>query len=328
MPKERVLELLKNKPGEYVSGEYISDILGVSRAAVWKDIKALREESYHIESLTRKGYRLCHCPDTLSLPAILSSLQDAKREEYKDKIIILDCIDSTNNYAKKLAMEGAADKTVIIAREQTKGRGRMGRSFESLKDKGLYMSLILYPDIFPDKPMSLTAYAAVIISKAIEKACGIVADIKWINDLLINDKKIAGILTEISIEGETGKIEYLILGIGINVSWKKSEIIPQIRNTASSIKEETGKVVSLNELAANIINETDNLRDAWIFGNDDYRDYFISHCSTIGKEVISKPENLTVTAKGIDDDFALIVEYADGRTEKKRSGEIVMGTKS
>lgn len=328
MPKEKVLELLNKASGEYVSGEHISEILGVSRAAVWKDIKALREENYRIESVTRKGYRLCNLPNTISLAAILASLSPQKRDEYKEKIIILDKVDSTNNYAKKIAMEGADDKTVIIAKEQTKGRGRMGRTFESIKDKGLYMSIILRPDIFPDKAMSLTAYSAVIISKALEKTSGIRADIKWINDILLNGKKIAGILTEMSIEGESGKLEYVVLGTGINVLFEKREMSEKLRETASSIKAETGKTISLNMLAANIINEIDDLCNAWKYGNDDYRHYFASHCVTIGRQLISLPDSKTGIAKGISEDFSLIIEYEDGSTETKRNGEVKMGIKS
>ena len=318
MPKDRVLELLLNAKGEYISGEYISEQLSVSRAAVCKDIKSIKDMGYTVEAVTNRGYRLVSECETLSLP----SLKSIVAENYQDRIVILDSIDSTNTYAKHMAMEGAPSGTIIIAREQTGGRGRRGKNFSSVKDVGLYLSAILRPDVLPTDAVTLTAYAAVAMRNAIEKCCGIAPEIKWINDLVMNKKKIAGILTEMSIEGESGKVDYIVLGIGINALQEQNSFPDEIQEIATSIYAATGKKLSLNSLAASVINELDDMLDAWKTKRPDYYETFSSSCISLKAPLLVGAEKRPAKAIGLDKEYGLIVEFEDGSTATQSAGEV------
>lgn len=310
MPKEKVLELLLKNEQNYISGELISKELNVSRAAVCKDVKLLRAEGYEIESVTKRGYKLCRDRNILSSLSIKNKLND---ERLGNNIIILDSITSTNTYTKMLAMDGAPEYTIVLAREQTGGRGRMGHSFESVRDKGIYMSVILRPQA--KHTFSLTAYAAVALSKAIENVTQITPDIKWVNDLFLNGRKIAGILTEVSIEAESSNIEYVVLGFGLNVLNNPDDFDNNLQDIATSLYAATGRSFSLNELATAIINELPQLASAWAARDPEYLEYFKAHCITTGNSFTLKSTNTTVKAIDIDEDFRLIIEYDNGKRE-------------
>lgn len=319
--KEQVLALLTAQAGEYISGEAMSARLGVSRAAVWKAIAALRDDGCEIEAAPRRGYRLLSPPDRLTAGAILPHLRtDALRE----RLICLDTVDSTNNYAKALAMNGGADGTAIVADEQTGGRGRLGRSFVSPKGKGIYLTLLYRPDIPPSRAINLTAYAAVAVCDGIEAAAGVRPGIKWPNDIVLGGKKLCGILTEMAVEGETGALQYVITGIGMNINHAPEDFPPDVRAVATSLAQELGRPVARGPLCAAVINAFDDMHAAWLRGGGDLRDRYRYGCLTLGKPVrlLRGGTAEEAFAEALDDELGLIVRHPDGRRETVTAGEV------
>ena len=213
--KEKLLELLEENREEYLSGEELAGTLAVSRAAVWKAVKSLQQEGYPIDAVTNRGYRLSRGGDRLSAPGIRKYLKGACREL---PITVVEETQSTNTALRALAEAGAPEGTVYIAQSQTGGRGRMGRSFFSPAGTGLYLSLLLRPTTWePARAAQLTAAAAAAMCEAIREVTGKEPGIKWVNDLLLDGKKVCGILTEASFSMESGVLEYAVLGLGVNV---------------------------------------------------------------------------------------------------------------
>lgn len=236
------------------------------------------------------------------------------------KIILLEEIDSTNNYAKKLALNGEPAGTVIIADSQTSGKGRLGRSFFSPKGTSIYMSIILHPKIDPEKSVLITPAAAVAAARAIDKICGIDTKIKWVNDLYLNGKKICGILTESSLNS-MGKLNFAVIGIGVNVRSIKHLFPKELLDTASSIEDETGLKISLEALAAQIIKELDIIMPS--IYNGEFIDEYRKRMCIIGWDVEVEKSGVKSLAKavGISDSGGLIVEYNNGSRETVTSGE-------
>ncbi|GMG97438.1 biotin--[acetyl-CoA-carboxylase] ligase [Tepidimicrobium xylanilyticum] len=317
--KKSILSALKRKSDLFVSGESISNELGISRTAVWKHIKALREEGYDIESVHKKGYRLLSCPDILTLEEI---------EEYLTtdfigrNVYYFDSLSSTNNKAKEMALK-EKEGTIIIAEEQIKGRGRLGRNWVSPKGKGIWMSIILKPDMIPSEVAKLTLIGAAAINRGLE-ATGINSYIKWPNDILIEDKKVCGILTEMSCE--LNMINYVIMGIGINVNLDKEDFNEELKDKATSLKLVTGKKIDRKRLIGNILNHLENLYIPFKERGDISKTIRISREKSIliGKEirVITGDKELIGKALSIDDEGQLVVEFKDGRVEKVFSGEV------
>ena len=216
MGKEAVLRLLRESGGAYVSGEEISAALGVTRAAVWKAVDALRRDGCEIESRKSMGYRLAGVSDSLSETAIRARL--GATERVGRTLRCLARVDSTNDYVKRLAANGAPDGAVAVADEQTGGKGRRGRSFASPAGKGVYLSVLLRPDVAPRRLLPLTGFAAVAVCDAVERVARVRPRIKWTNDLVLGGKKLCGILTELSVEGESGALQYAVVGVGVNVA--------------------------------------------------------------------------------------------------------------
>lgn len=321
MSKQKVLSLLTEAQGAYLSGERMSEKLGISRAAVWKAIEGLRQEGYEIDSVTRKGYRLVASPNRLTEGEILPHLNSDYAREH---LICLEQVDSTNTYAKKLAMEGGEDRTAIVANEQTGGRGRLGRSFQSPRDAGIYLTLLYRPKIPPMEAVNLTAYVAVAVCEGIEAACGVKPGIKWTNDIVLGGKKLAGILTEMSVEGESGQLQYLVTGIGVNVCQKEEDFPEELREIATSLTIETGQQVSRGRLAAELINSLERMYETWLQGGGDYWERYRENCLTLGKEVrlIRRGGEEPAVAEDLDREFGLIVRHPDGRRETVTSGEV------
>ena len=214
MTKYKILEILRNREGEYISGEILSEQLNISRTAVWKGIHSLKEKGYKIEGINNKGYRFLEdAADNISKYEIEKKLADNK---LWNNVYCFETIDSTNNYAKK-DIEKLFHGDIIIADEQLKGRGRMDKVFYSPKESGIYMTFILKENIFPDSIKLLSLGISNAVCRAIEEETGIIPELTW-NDIRVGEKKVCGILTEYSVEVETGKAEYLIVGIGINVN--------------------------------------------------------------------------------------------------------------
>ncbi len=240
--------------------------------------------------------------------------------ENNKKIILLDEVNSTNTYAKEIARRGEASGTVVIANAQTDGKGRLGRSFFSPVGTSIYMSIILRPNTEPEKVSLLTSCAAVATARAADKICGIDTKIKWVNDLFLNGKKFCGILTE-SVLNSTGKPDFAVVGIGVNVKSIKKAFPQKLLETATSIEDETGKSFSREAIAAQIIKEMDILIPNFDKGGfvEEYRRRMcIIGCRTavtmLGKERIGK-------AVGINDNAGLIVQFEDGSSEIVTSGE-------
>ena len=226
MSREKVLSLLLEQGDRYVSGEAMSRALGISRAAVWKAIEALRQEGYVIRSAPNRGYRLENAPDRVREGELSGPLAGCRVGGH---LLCLETIDSTNTEAKRQAMAGAPDGLVIVSEEQTGGRGRRGRSFQSPKGKGLYLTALLRPRLDPSQVADITAWVAVAVCDGIEAACGVRPQIKWTNDLVLNGKKLCGILTELGLESESNDLDYLITGIGINVNHTPEDFDSEVR---------------------------------------------------------------------------------------------------
>ncbi|MCR4901418.1 MAG: biotin--[acetyl-CoA-carboxylase] ligase [Butyrivibrio sp.] len=322
MTKDKVLAVLKNN-NDYVSGESISGELGLSRMAISTAVKSLRQDGYEIESVTKKGYKLLKAPDKLTIGELLAYVDKNRIERVK----CLDSTESTNKLLQSMAMEGAKDGQVVIANEQTKGRGRLGRTFNSPKDGGIYFSYLMKPqNRSPQDATCLTAWTAVAISDAIEEVCGITPGIKWVNDLVLNKKKICGILTEMSIESESGMISSIIIGIGVNVNELTTDFPEEIQNIASSIRIETGKVFSRSRIAAAMIKHMDILNQNWPDSKDKYLEKYIQKSVTVGQDVSVSFSGEDVPrhayAETINSDYTLQVKYEDGTTEAVSSGDV------
>lgn len=316
--KEELLKLLRSRDG-FLSGQAICDSLGVSRTAVWKWVNQLKEEGYEIESVTRKGYRLLSSPDRMTKEEVDRSLTTRMIGR---SYIYMEEVDSTNEEVKRLAAKGAPHGTVVAADMQTKGKGRRGRSWSSPKGDSVYMSLLLRPEMETIHASMLTLVIALSAAQAVEEVTGYPCQIKWPNDIVCNNKKICGILTEMSAEMEC--IHYVVIGIGINVN---TEGFPEeIASMATSLKLETGQRINRADLAAAVLNHFEKNYEAFMKQSslapltDAYNDKLIN----IGRQVkiISRGEEMVRISKGIDADGALIVCDEKGRTEKIISGEV------
>lgn len=324
MSRQTVLALLRAREGEFLSGEALSEELGLSRTAVWKAVDALRRKGYTIEARTGLGYRLAAAPNALTEVEIRRFLPPT--EVVGRTLCCLDEVDSTNTYVRRLAMEGGADGTVVTANCQTAGRGRMDRDFQSPRDQGIYLTALLRPDLPPERLLPVTALAGVAVCHAVEQVCGVRPQLKWPNDPVLNGKKLCGILTELSLEGETGRVQHLALGIGLNVLQTESDFSPEVRRIATSLSQELGRPVSRPALAAALIAELDRLYTALRQGETaDYLACYRRDCVNLGKTVRllrSEEEGEAVQAVDVDESFGLVVEHADGSRETIRSGEV------
>jgi len=327
MLERRVLEILKQNNESYVSGESLSEILGVTRTSIWKYINSLKEAGYNIESVTRKGYRLIDSGDLLNEFEVSNGL---KSTLIGNKIVYINEVDSTNFYARKIASEGAQDGTVVIADAQTAGRGRLGRSWSSMAGKGIWMSLVLRPQISPQDIQIITLGASVAVVKAIYEATGIKTGIKWPNDIVHQGKKLCGILTEMNSEVEM--VNFLILGIGINVNHTASDFPEEIRHVATSLvlcsderDKKDVKLFTRSDIIKKLLYELEQIYNKIKKGAvkdiiDDWKQY----SATLGKKVrvMYKNETYTGTALDIREDGRLVVQCDDGYTRDVYSGEV------
>lgn len=323
MSRERVLTCLR-ECGDYVSGEALSRRLGLSRAAVWKAVDALRKEGYVIEARTGLGYRLADTPDALTEPEIRSRL--GHTVTVGRNLLCQAEVDSTNTWAKRLALEGAEDGTVVVADCQTGGRGRLGRSFQSPAGKGVYLTALLRPSLAPEILLPVTALCAVAVCDAVEEVCSLRPGIKWTNDLVLGGRKLCGILTELSLEAETGQVQYLVLGIGVNVLHRPEDFSEDVAQVATSLAMELGHPVSRPALAAAEIRALDRLYGDLESGDlAPWLEASRRDCVTLGHTVqILSPDGRreTVEALDVDEQFGLVVRRQDGTKDIIRSGEV------
>lgn len=328
--KTKILSILK-KNNDFVSGQMLCDTLGVSRTAVWKVINQLKKDGYVIESVTNKGYRLIDNPDLITESEIKSHLKYEKDGVTLcgaiKEIVYYDEIDSTNNEAKRQAEKGEVkDGTLFVAECQTGGRGRRGRNWVSPPGSGIWMSLFLKPDISPASASMLTIVAAMAVTESvgkIVKELGEKADckIKWPNDLVLNGKKICGILTEMS--AEVDYIHFVVIGIGINVN--TTDFDDEIKAMASSIYKETGAKVSRSQIIAYFSESFERYYKTFVKSGDlsglveAYNEMLINKDKEV-KAIFADAE-LTGVAKGINGLGELIIETKEGE-RIVRSGEV------
>lgn len=315
--KSSVLAIFEQNRGESISGEYIAKALGISRNSVWKTVKVLREEGYKIDASTKNGYILSVDNDIISVQSVLKYLN------FPLDIVVLDKVNSTNNYAKRLATEGKREGTVVIARHQSDGKGRKGRNFYSPDQTGIYMSIILRPTLSAEKSVVITTCAAASVAKAIEKISGKETKIKWVNDIFLNDKKVSGILTEAALQIETSRLQYVILGIGVNVLEPSSGFPQEISEIAGAVfNEETAVSDVKSKLAAEILNNFFEIYKNIL--SPDILEEYKKRSLITGKEilVVKEEEAIEATALEITDNYGLKVKYSDGRLEELISGEV------
>ena len=319
MTKYEVLTILI-KEKEYISGEIISKKLGISRAAVNTAVKALKNDGYDIQAFTNKGYKLMNYPDKLNIGELMAFI-DGERIA---NVICLEDIDSTNEEVKRLAAKGAEAGLAVISNHQSKGKGRKGRGFVSPFDKGIYLSYLLKPETVPENISEITAWTAVAMCKAISNICQIKPDIKWINDLLVENRKICGILTEMSVEAESMRVQYIVIGIGINANHVIEDFPEELKESAGSIFLKTGEIVNRAKLAAEMIKELDQLVLDWPKNKEEYISYYRKYCDTIGSDIyyFTGDDKVEARAIGIDENFGLIVKLHDGEEKVLSSGEV------
>lgn len=318
--KQEIIKLLKKNANSFISGQYISNSLGVSRTAIWKYINQLKEDGYDIESVSNKGYKLVASPDLLTFEEIEPYLNT----KYMGRSILhFDSINSTNSQAKNTAESAGNDGSVVIAEEQTSGRGRLGRSWVSPKYKGVWMSIILKPNLNPMEAVKLTQIAAAAVVEATSQL-NIETLVKWPNDIVINHKKASGILTEMN--AELTRINYIIVGIGINVNAEESDFPEDIKEIATSLKIEAKQFVNRQKLVGSILNNFEKLYEEFIESGDIAASIDIcrNKSAIIGKDIyiISKAGKIEAKALDIDEDGRLLVQYQDGKKEYVISGEV------
>lgn len=302
--RNEILDYFRKADGNFVSGQQISKDLHVSRTAIWKHINVLKERGYIFESSTRKGYRLIYAPNLLTPLEIDSALHT---ETFGRHVVYLESTQSTNEEAKKIAREGAEEGTIVVAEEQITGQGRLARGFYSPFAKGIWFSLILRPKFFPMEASKCTLLAAVGVCRGIRRMGLVDAGIKWPNDILVHGKKLVGILTLMSASME--KIDYIIMGIGINTGIKKNEFPEDFREGATSFLNE-GINVSRKDLLAAILGELEKEYSiAQDEGFDKVLDDWRALSVTLGQEVrvIFGDDSYTGKAVDIDRDGCLLV---------------------
>lgn len=312
MTSENLLEFL-SQSGGFVSGEKIAEQLKVSRNCVWKCVKELRKQGYNIESVPNKGYRLVDTGNNFSA-AVISGLLNKKAD-----IQCLSSVTSTNAVLKEAYAKGEADEfSVVIADRQTEGRGRRGKSFFSPPGSGLYMSILLKPRFKATEAYLITAAAAVAVCRAIEKCnLKVKPEIKWVNDVYISGKKVCGILTEASVDFESGNPEYAILGIGINLFTDKNDFPQELENIAGSVFDQKISDNLRNNFAAAVLNEFFDIYDD---KETKFIEEYKARSLLTGKRVTSLMGDGTV--EGITDRAELILKKDDGEIVLLSAGEV------
>ncbi len=315
--KDKIIERLYLEKG-FVSGEVISNEYGLSRTAIWKYVKSLREEGYEIESRTKKGYMLVSIPDNINYKQIQ---KDLKTSIIGKEIFYYDSLESTNTKAKEIALQ-INEGALVVADEQTAGKGRLGRKWTSPKNKGLYMSVILKPKTNPANIARLTLLGAAAINLALLDI-GIKSEIKWPNDIVINGKKVAGVLTEMN--SELGTINYIVLGIGINVNIDLDQIPEELKEKATSLRIIKGEDIDRRELFVRLFTRIDELYKEFLQTGEIERaiQICIDNSAVIGKEIVvhQGEDKRQGRAIEINKKGELLVEFETG-VENLFSGEI------
>lgn len=314
-----ILSLFHQLQG-FISGELLSRELAVSRTAVWKHMKALREAGYVIEAVPSRGYRLISTPDTLTAEEIKRHLRGSVIGTH---LVCLTETATTNGDASQMAEQGAPEGTVVFADTQSGGKGRMGRRWLSPPGVNLYCSIVLRPTIMPYEAPQLTFLSAVAVARAIELTTAVTPEIKWPNDVLIHGRKVAGLLNEMS--AETDGIKFVILGIGVNLNMTADQFPSDLRTPATSLRQELGHAVARVPFAATLLNELDRLYlEFQSHGFRPVREEWQRRCNAHGRQLAVSDGDREITSgmfEGIDDDGALLVRKEKG-TERILSGDV------
>lgn len=316
--RKQLLQLFSEHEGEFVSGQKLSEQLGCSRTAVWKHIEELRLAGYELEAVQRKGYRIVNKPDRIGPNEIHLGL---KTEYTGWNVFYVETVDSTQQIAHRLAQEGVEEGTLVTCEEQTKGRGRLGRSWHSQKYKGIWMSLILRPNIPPQQAPQLTLLAAVAVVRGIRHHTGIQCQIKWPNDILFDGKKMVGILTE--LQAETDRVNAVIIGIGINVNQEGADFPSELH--ATSLAEQLGNKLNRAELLQDILLELEMLYEQYLkAGFAIVKTLWETNAVSIGKQVTARTLNGTITgvAEGINEEGVLLLRDEEGKIHHIYSADI------
>lgn len=317
--KTEILSLFLAQPGEFVSGESISQQLGCSRTAVWKHIEQLKRQGYKFETVKKAGYRLTHVPDLLHPETILSGLITERIGQYID---YHRAVASTQQIAHQLAREGAPEGTLVIADEQRAGRGRMGRSWHSPPGQGIWMSLIIRPNIALPSSPQLTLLTSVAIVRCFREI-GVEAGIKWPNDIYANERKLCGVLTE--LQANPDRIDYAIIGVGMNVNMVEKDVPDELKHKAGSLRMVLGQTVDRVKVIQSFCHHFEEWYNLYLReGFSSIRTVWEARSVSLGQEVTA------VTAQGevrgraleIDDIGALVIQKKDGNLVKIYSADL------
>ncbi len=318
--RDTILELFKNRPDHFLSGADVCRKLGISRTAVWKHISQLRDNGYEIEAIPSRGYRLLSLPDLLFPAEVTSGLQT---RSVGCEVIYFDETDSTNAQARTLADTGAREGTVVIADSQNGGKGRLGRSWFSPSGVNLYLSVILRPPISPRFATQLTFLSAVAVAQAIEATGSFLPQLKWPNDVVLNGRKVAGLLNELN--AETEQIHYLVLGIGVNLNMRTEQFPSDLRTPATSLLLEEGKTVSRLQFTQALLRSLDQLYSSYLStGFLPLKQEWESRCNMIDQwvEVDYQSHQRVGQVSGVDESGALLLSLPGGVTEKVLAGDV------
>lgn len=315
-----ILRLFRTGNG-YLSGQHISRELGVSRTAVWKHISALRKCGYLIEAVPSRGYRLISSPDSIDPDEVRTQLEGTRVGR---RLEFIKTTASTNADAFRLAEEGAIEGTVILADAQSGGKGRRGRAWASPAGVNLYCSVVLRPDIMPHEAPQLTFLSAVAAARAIELTTGLVPEIKWPNDLLVSGKKVAGLLNEMS--AETDGINFVVLGIGVNLNMTAAQFPVDLRHPATSLFLEAGIRVDRSRFTGTMLNELDQLYEGFLaHGFGPVREEWQRRCNASGRQVLVSDSGTECTGGrfvGIDSDGAMLLRSDDDILHRITCGDV------
>lgn len=316
--RNKILEKLYNNRDSYISGQRLAAQLGVSRTAIWKHINILKKEGYNIETSQGRGYKILQAEDRLLPKEIEMGLRS---KTIGRPIIYFDSIESTNTYAKQ-EIKNLANGTIVISEEQLEGKGRRGRGWNSPKGTGLWLSLVLKPEIPPREGIKMTQVAAAAVCKSIRKITGLDALIKWPNDIVVNGRKVCGILTEMA--GELNQVSYIIIGIGINVNM--DSFPGEIEKKATSLYIEGRRKFDRRKLLVHILEEFEILYDSYMENLDLKESLYIvrKYSALLGKSIrlVQARQEELVKAIDINEEGLLLVELEDGRKKLVSSGEV------
>jgi BirA family biotin operon repressor/biotin-[acetyl-CoA-carboxylase] ligase len=319
----QILTALRAVGDGSVSGADLSQKLGVSRAAIWARIQELRSLGYDIQASPHLGYCLVSSPDLLHADDLASRL--GKTKVIGRDIRVFQETTSTNDVIERLARDGVKEGAVVFAESQSKGRGRLGRKWLSPSNKGLWFSILLRPALLPQEATQLTVASATALRRSVEKETGLKAGVKWPNDILVNGRKVAGILTEMS--AELDRVKHVILGIGVDVNLNNSDFPADLRKSVTSLKIELGRPISRSELAVQVLRELDDDYARVCSGNfPSVADEWEEHCMTIGEVVSIRTGSRQIRgrAESLAEDGALLVRTEHGHLERIVGGDVLL----